>query len=200
MSLFAKSVAVLCAGLIVATGLIVTTASPAVAADSKPKTKKAKTPDPNETPAPKKKTEIPVIQGHPSYGMIVPYFSSDGKRQMNFKIAVATRTGDSTVNLQNMHIETFDEHEEHEMDIDLPNSDLNTDTNIITTRHHVKIDRDDFELTGDAMIFNTITKQGGLSGNVHMIIYDMKSKTGRTEEDMHPTPGSKTPAPAPKKN
>jgi hypothetical protein len=199
MSLFAKYVAAFGAGLIVAVGLIVGTVSPASADDSKPKTKKAKTPNPDETPAPKKKTEIPVIAGHPSYKMRVPYFSSDGKRQMNFTIAVATRTGDSTVNLQNMQIETFDDHEQHEMDIDLPNSDLNTDTNIITTRHHVKIDRDDFELTGDAAIFNTVTKQGGLSGNVHMIIYDMKSKTGRSEENADAA-GSKTPAPAPKKD
>jgi hypothetical protein len=193
MSLFAKYVAVLGAGLIVAT------APQASADESKPKTKKAKaTPDLNATPVPKKKTEIPVIKDHPSYGMVVPYFSSDGKRQMNFRIAVATRTGDTTVNLQNMQIETFNDHEEHEMDIDLPNSDLNTDTNIITTRHHVKIDRDDFELTGDAMIFNTVTKQGGLSGNVHMIIYDMKSKTGRSDEDMQAATAAKAKTPAPK--
>ena len=43
---------------------------------------------------------------------------------MNFKIGVATRTGDNEVNLQNMHIETFDEREEHEMAIELPNSGL----------------------------------------------------------------------------
>jgi hypothetical protein len=181
---------VLCASLIVAT-------APSASADSgkTPRPfKKAKTPRPDETPAPKKKTEIPVIKDHPSYKMFVPYFSSDGNRQMNFKIGVATRTGDSTVNLQDMQIETFDQHQQHEMDIDLPNSDLNTDTNIITTRHHVKIDRDDFELTGDAMIFNTVTKQGGLSGNVHMIIYDMKSKTGRSE-DTAGAAGAKTPAP-----
>jgi lipopolysaccharide assembly outer membrane protein LptD (OstA) len=97
-----------------------------------------------------------------------------------------------------MQIETFNDHEEHEMDIDLPNSDLNTDTNIITTRHHVKIDRDDFELTGDAMIFNTVTKQGGLSGNVHMIIYDMKSKTGRSDEDMQAATAAQAKTPAPK--
>ena len=196
MSLFAKYVALLSAGLIVAM------ASPAFADEGKPKTKKAKTPNPDATPEPKKKTEIPVIEGHPSYKMRVPYFSSDGKRQMNFTIGVATRTGDTTVNLQDMQIETFDEHEQHEMDIDLPNSDLNTDTNIITTRHHVKIDRDDFQITGDAMIFNTVTKQGGVSGNVHMIIYDMKSKTGRSEEDANApkTPAPASPAPVPKKD
>ena len=145
MSLFAKYVAALGAGLIVAIGLIVRRRRRRPADESKPKTKKAKaTPDANATPAPKKKTEIPVIEGHPSIGMHVPYFSSDGKRQMNFTIGVATRTGASTVNLQDMQIETLDEHEQHEMDIDLPNSDLNTDTNIITTHHHVKIDRDDF--------------------------------------------------------
>ncbi|HEY3901483.1 MAG TPA: LPS export ABC transporter periplasmic protein LptC [Chthoniobacter sp.] len=175
MSLFAKSVAVLCASLIVAT-------APFASADNG-KAKKAKTPKTDETPAPKKHYDIPVIPGHPASGLTVPYFSSDGKRQMNFKIGVATRTGDNKVNLQNMHIETFNEHEEHEMAIELPNSDYNTETNVITTRHHVKINRDDFELTGDAMIFNTVTKQGGLSGNVHMIIYDMKSKTGRSDDD-----------------
>jgi hypothetical protein len=194
MTSFAKYVVVLGASLIVAT------VSPVSADDSKPK--KSKAPKGDQTPAPKQHFNIPVIKDHPSYKMFIPYFSSDGKRQMNFKIGVATRTGDSTVNMQDMHIETFDEHEGHEMDIVLPNSDFNTETNVVTTRHHVQIDRDDFRLTGDAMIFNTVTKQGGLAGNVRMVIYDMKSKTGRADEDAAAADagaaGAKTPEP--KKN
>ena len=42
------------------------------------------------------------------------------------------------------------------------------------------------------MVFNTVTKQGGLSGNVHMIIYDMKSKTGRADDDADAGASAKT--------
>ncbi len=79
--------------------------------------------------------------------------------------------------MTDLQIETFNEQGEHEMQIDMPTSVLNTDTSVITTNHHVTIRRADFELTGEAMIFNTRTKQGGLGGNVHMLIYNLEDET-----------------------
>jgi len=202
MSLFAKYVSVLCAGPVLCAGFFVAMVWPGRADDRQPSkaatkdsgAKKDKVAKVEETPAPKK-TEVPVIKGHPSYGMWIPYFSTDGKRQMNFKIGVATRIDDNHVDLKDMQIETFDENEEHEMAIDLPSSVLDTDTNVIITHHHVTIRREDFELTGEAMIFNTRTKQGGLGGNVHMIIYDLKSETSEGSDTPDPASAAKTPEP-----
>jgi hypothetical protein len=192
MSSFAKLVAVLCLGFIVTTMLGAADATPKPkSARATPKVKKSKTPSPDETPAPHR-TEIPVIEGHPAKRLRIPEYNEQGKLESIFKIAVASRIDVNHVNLQDMQIETFDEKGARELGIDLPDSILDSDTNIITTKHHAKISRDDFVITGDAMVFNTRTKQGGMAGHVHMIIYDLKSKTGQDDD---PAKNSTTPAP-----
>ncbi|MEI9894017.1 MAG: LPS export ABC transporter periplasmic protein LptC [Chthoniobacter sp.] len=178
---FVKHIAVLAAALIVTTALGEKAgdnstpkpeAKDAGAAGKKAKKNKGAkaSDDPN---APKKTVDVPVIKGHDSIGLRIPYFGSDGKRQMNFTIGVASRLDDNHVNMTDLQVETFNDDGEHEMQIDLPTSVLNTDTSVITTNHPVTIRRSDFILTGESMIFNTKTKQGGLGGNVHMLIYNL---------------------------
>jgi lipopolysaccharide export system protein LptC len=45
---------------------------------------------------------------------------------------------------------------------------------VISAQTHVTINRADFELTGEAIEFNTQTKQGKLAGGVRMLIYDLE--------------------------
>jgi hypothetical protein len=186
MTLFAKYVAVISAGLIAVAAL------PGKADDGKsPKpeatpAKKNKKSKPDGTPAPRKNIDVPVEKGHPSKGMFIPYFTADGKRQMNFTIGVASRIDENHIDMKDLKIETFDTDGEHEMAIDVPTSIFNTETSVITTQQHVTIHRDDFDLTGESMIFNTQTKQGGLGGNVHMVIYNLDKDTGETTRTPEP--------------
>jgi hypothetical protein len=130
------------------------------------------------TPAPKKTYDVPVEKGHDSYGMSIPYFDTSGKRQMNFKIGVASRLDEDHIRMKDLNIETFNEQSgEHEMDIYMPTAVFNTATSWVTSKQHVTIKRDDFEISGEALAFNTETKQGGLGGNVTMIIYNLEEET-----------------------
>ncbi len=175
MTSFAKYVAVLSAGLIVVLapcGKADPDKTPKPDAKEVPK-KKDKKPKPDEAATPRKRTDVPVEKGHPAFVLRIPYFTPDGKRQMNFTIGVASRIDEDHIDMKDLKVETFDENEEHEMDIDLPTAIFNTETSVITSRQHVTIHRDDFDLTGECMIFNTLTKQGGLGGNVHMLIYNL---------------------------
>jgi len=138
---------------------------------------------PAETPAPKKKMDVPVMKGHDSFGLHIPYFDGTGRRQMNFTIGVASRIDGNHIRMKNLQIETLNEDGEHEMTIDVPTSVFDTDTSVITTNKHVTIRREDFELAGEAMIFNTQTKLGGLGGGVRMIIYNLKEETDGPPED-----------------
>jgi hypothetical protein len=178
MTSFAKHIAVLAAALIATTVLAEKSDddksakpdSKETGAKKPKRSKGAKAPeDPN---APKKKIDIPVVKGHDSLGLIIPYFDGTGKRQMNFKMAVASRLDEDHVKMKDLSIETFNEEGEHEMQINVPDSIFDSDKSAITTQTHVTISRDDFTLSGESMIFYTRTKQGGLAGNVHMIIYN----------------------------
>jgi hypothetical protein len=189
MTSFAKYVAVLSAGLIVIMapgGKADPDKTPKPDAKEAPK-KKDKKPKPDEAATPRKRTDVPVEKGHPAFVLRIPYFTPDGKRQMNFTIGVASRIDEDHIDMKDLKVETFDENEEHEMDIDLPTAIFNTETSVITSRQHVTIHRDDFDLTGECMIFNTLTKQGGLGGNVHMLIYNLD----RGETDPSSTPETK---------
>ena len=93
---------------------------------------------------------------------------------MIFTIGVASRIDDEHIGMTGTGVETFDENGEREMTIDLPNSELNVNTSVITTKKQVVIKREDFKLTGRTMEFNMKTKRGTLGGGVKMLIYNLQ--------------------------
>jgi hypothetical protein len=146
--------------------------------------------DPN---APKP-IEVPMPNGRDAKGLKIPYRDEDGKLKMRFDIGVAKKIDDNTVEMSDLQIQTFDDEGEHEMTIDLPTSTLDLTTSVLTTYQAVSIKRDDFELHGNTMIFNTRTKQGGLGGKVRMLIYDIDNQTSATPTAAAPAPVAGAPA------
>jgi hypothetical protein len=178
MTSFVKHIAVLAAALIATTALAEKSddgksSKPDTKEGADKKAKKDKGGKSSDDPNAPKKLDVPVAPGHDSKGLRIPYYNSTGKHEMEFRIGVASRLDANHVEMTNLSIETFNEAGEHEMQIDLPTAILDTDTSVVTSRKHVTIHRDDFDLTGETMIFNTRTKQGGLGGNVRMLIYNM---------------------------
>jgi len=201
MTSFAKHIAVFAAALIATTALAEKSgdgkATPSPDGKETPvkKSKKSKGSKNSEDPNAPKKMDIPVQPGHPSKGLTVPYFDSSGKRQMNFQIGVASRIDANHIEMTDMQVETLNEEGGHEMQIDLPTSIFDTDTSIITTNKHVTIKRADFDLTGEAMVFNTKTKQGGLGGGVRMLIYNLDDETADAAKPGEAKGAAKTPKP-----
>jgi len=132
------------------------------------------------------KIDIPVSDDHDAKGLKIPYFDGNGKKQMIFTIGVASKIDQEHIGMTETQVETFDENGDHEMTIDLPTSVLNVNTSVITTKKHVAIKRDDFEITGETMEFNMKTKQGILGGGVKMLIYNLA-------EEVPDAPEPKTP-------
>jgi lipopolysaccharide export system protein LptC len=50
---------------------------------------------------------------------------------------------------------------------------LDLNTRVLTSKTNVTIKRSDFEVTGDAMQFDTKTKNGRVEGRVRMLIYNL---------------------------
>ena len=139
----------------------------------KPDTKAAKEKDGKDKAKEPGKIDIPVSEDHDAKGLKIPYFDGDGKKQMIFTIGVASKIDAEHIAMTDTEVETFDENGEHDMSIALPKSVLNVNTSVISTKHHVDIKRDDFELTGETMEFNMKTRQGTLGGGVRMLIYNL---------------------------
>ena len=73
------------------------------------------------------------------------------------------------VDMQNMKIESFDD-EGKKINIELPHSTFNLETRILTGDQHALIRREDFEITGDSLEFNTKTRYAILRGKIRMVI------------------------------
>lgn len=208
MSSFAKLAAVLSAGLLATVAAADTkavddkskkpdsTPSPKEGTDKKGKKDKkkevVKTPeDPN---APQKPIQVPIPNGHDAVGLKIPYRDAAGNLKMRFTIGVATKVDENHMDLAQTQVETFNDQGEHEMDIDLPKSTLELATWDLTAHQAVTIKREDFELTGNAMIFNLKTKVGGLDGDVRMTIYNLAEETGQKPDGDKPADATVAPA------
>ncbi|MEQ1860681.1 MAG: LPS export ABC transporter periplasmic protein LptC [Chthoniobacteraceae bacterium] len=136
-------------------------------------------PAPETTPKPTRLT-LPLPRGLESKGVVIPYTDPTGKKTMLFRIGTGTRLDDDRVKMRDLVIETYDEDGIKEMTITLPSSQMNLATRVIAGDRNVTVERNDFQLTGDTMEFNTETKQGWVKGNVKMIIHDFSEETGDT--------------------
>ena len=148
-------------------------ATPAPAPDAS-----APAPTAEAAPKPAPKLSIPLPRGQDSRGVTIPFSDATGKRSMLFKIGVGTRLDEENVKMADLTIQTYDSAGKPEMTIEMPTSNLNLTTRTIVGDQNVTIKREDFQLTGSTMEFNTDSKQGWVKGNVKMIIYDLREQAG----------------------
>jgi lipopolysaccharide export system protein LptC len=126
--------------------------------------------------------DLPLPVGHEAKGIKLPYFDEQGKLEMNFVIGRAKRLDEKRLQMANVIVEMYDTDGAPEMKIDLPESVLNLDTHVITSKSPVTIERSDFRIKGEGMRFNAETRQGELQGNVRMLIYDRQGANGADDE------------------
>lgn len=134
----------------------------------------AKSEDPKSTPSEKKQEEekpfdIPVPLGIPVKGIKIPHRNEEGKLIMTIEADVAKKLDEHHVDMENMKIESFDD-DGKKINIELPHSVFDLDTRILNGDKHALIRRDDFEITGDSVEFNTKTRYAILRGNIRMIV------------------------------
>ncbi len=159
-------------------------------AKSRDSEKKAGAADTGKTSKEPEKLAFPVAIGYDSVGLKLPSFGLDGKLKVLFNVGVATRVDENNVKMTNTQVQTYDEDGSPEMDIALPTSTFHLSTRVITTEQSVTISREDFELTGQTMAFNTETRTGTLGGGVKMVIFDLAQETG---DDAKPAPDKARP-------
>ncbi len=130
-------------------------------------------PSPTASPAPDAAQtagfDLPVPMGIPVKGIKIPHRNEEGKLVMTIEAEVAKKIDETHVEMENMKIESIDD-DGKTINIVLPHSVFDLDTRILTGESNALIQRDDFEITGDAVEFNTKTRQATLRGKVRMII------------------------------
>jgi len=127
------------------------------------------TPAGTESPTEPERFEMPVPVGMPVNGLKVPQYDQDGKLLMLFEAATATKVNEEVVEMASLKLEALDS-EGQKIFVELPQAVFNLKTNLLTGDKTATIRREDFEITGDSIEFNTQTRFGILRGNVKMVI------------------------------
>jgi hypothetical protein len=130
-----------------------------------------------------RRIDLPVPIGHEVKGLRVPLRNGDGKVDMQLDIESATRLDADNVEMRTVSIQTYNQETARpDAKIDLKTSTMNLATNVIRSQEPILVTRNDFQLTGDGMEFNSKTRQGRVVGNVKMVIYDRKAFNSEAPE------------------
>ena len=156
------------------------------AADKKtPKSEsKAATPAPNKKPARPKPSEgikdVPIPQGHDAKGLVLPDFDREGRLRGKLQAGLTRRLDDENIEFQGVKFTTFvPETEKPNLEISVDKAVFNLKTQVMTSNVRSTVKREDFEVAGDTMRFEMVTRLSTLEGNVKMIV---RGKMRATEE------------------
>jgi hypothetical protein len=140
------------------------------------------------TPTPPK-FNIPIPPGHHAHGVTIPYYDAKGKLQMFFNINSALRVDMNHLNMERAYMVSYDEKGTPDTNVYMARSVLDLDTRVVTSDVPVVVNRSDFVIVGQKMIFNTQTRVGQMSGHVRMIIFNRQDTA---EVSPSPSPSSGT--------
>jgi hypothetical protein len=150
------------------------TPKPEVAAKSKPKVR----PKPEEGV-----TNVPIVAGHDAKGLVLPDFDFQGRLRGKLEAGVTRRLDDEHVEFRGMKFTTFlPETETPDLQIIMSTSVFNLKTQVLNSSERTTVKRSDFEITGDTMQFEMLTRKGTLDGNVKMVVRGKAPVSGNEGE------------------
>jgi hypothetical protein len=139
-------------------------------------------------PSGERKIVLPIPIGHDVKGLRVPFRNDEGKMEFRMDVEWARRLDEQNVEMRSSVIQTYDQDTyKPSAKVELRTSVMNMDTNIIVSHEPVVVTREDFRLTGDAMEFNTKTREGRVIGNVRLIIYNRDELANKKSDENQPT-------------
>jgi hypothetical protein len=161
-----------------------------VAAEKKGPKSEGKSPTPAAPAEPKKKParpkpeegikDVPIATGHDAKGLVLPDFDREGRMRGKLQAGVTRRLDDQNIEFLGVKFTTFTaETEKPDLEISMDKSVFNLKTQVLTSNVRSTVKRADFEVAGDTMKFEMVTRLGTLEGNVKMVV---RGKT-RTPED-----------------
>lgn len=171
-------------GLALACSLIVALHAPAFG-DSPKKKRDAKgkviagpTPTPGDS-----LTNIPLPIGHEAKGLILPNFDPSGHLTGKLEAGTARRIDEENIQFSALKLTTYTEENTTDLLIDMSSSILNLKTRVISSKERTTVKRSDFDIVGDSMQFDTVSRKGTLVGHVKMVLVGKSALGTPAEKD-----------------
>lgn len=151
--------------------------------DAKKKKNRGKaTATPTPSPGEQNLTNIPLATGHEAKGLVLPDFDVDGHLRGKFEAGTARRIDDEHIGFKDLKITTYTPDKNIDLQIDMRTSILDLKTRVLSSGERTVIRRADFNVVGDSVQFDTVTRTGHLIGNVKMVITDQSHLMGKKNE------------------
>ncbi len=111
------------------------------------------------SPTPSPLTSVPLPIGHEAKGLVFPDYNMEGELQARFEAAVAKRIDAENILFTGVKMITYTPENTPDLTIDMPSSNLNLSTRIITSDVRTTITRADFTIAGDTLRFDTAARK-----------------------------------------
>lgn len=142
--------------------------------------------------------QVPAMR--PNRGVWIPSFVN-GMRNSLVEAEVMTRIDDQRMQAENLTIHLYGKEAKENVEIVLPSATYHMTHQILRSDERSKVSRMDFDLEGDSMVFDTVTSQGRMTGNVRMTIHDargfMASMNESKKDEPEAAKGANDPAVVP---
>ena len=116
-------------------------------------------------------TNIPIAAGHDAKGLVLPDFDPQGRLRGKLEAGVTRRLDEERVEFRGVKFVTFvPESETPDLEILMSTSVFNLKTQVLNSSERTTVKRADFEIVGDTMQFEMLSRQGTLDGNVKMVV------------------------------
>ena len=141
---------------------------------------------PTKKPRPKPEEgvrDVPLTEGHDAKGLVLPDFDVLGRMRGKLQAGITRRLDNENIEFLGVKFTTFiPETEKPDLEISMDKSVFNLKTQILTSDVRSTVKRTDFEVAGDTMKFEMLTRQGTLAGNVKMIVRGKARTPGNESE------------------
>jgi hypothetical protein len=134
---------------------------------------------PSASPGEPSLTNIPLPIGHDAKGLVLPDFDGDGRLRGRFEAGTAHRIDQEHIGFQHLKITTYTPESQPDLQIDMRTSVFDLKTRILSSQDRTTIQRSDFNIAGDSVVFDTSARTGRLIGNVKMVITDKSHLTAK---------------------
>jgi len=149
--------------------LVISLSCAVVAAEKKSSKSGGKTPTPPPAVTPAKKTrpkpeeglkDVPITEGHDAKGLVLPEYDIQGRLRGKLQAGVTRRLDAENIEFQGVRFTTFiPETEAPNLDITVDKAVFNIKTQVLTSNVRSTVKRSDFEVVGDSMRFEMLTRQ-----------------------------------------
>jgi hypothetical protein len=166
-----------------------------------PKKGKSARPDRPVTKEATDDEDSPATQGLGAVGKVLPIGQKnldvkipsfkDGIPSSTVRANSMTRLDDENMTMEGMDIRLYGKSHEQDVRIRLMTALYHMPSQILSSETRSRVSREDFDLQGDSMVFDTRTGQGKMTGNVRMVIFDADSLTA-PKQDAPPAAKEKT--------